>query len=435
MKKFFVMLIRQWAQSPIKVLLTLLAVSLGTFILILSFSVTNIIQSEVTDVLNEQGVIVHVANGEWSSDGGIDQNRPSEWDASAKDYLISDTDTVEYAAIVSFAPFAELTIDGSSYNLRSAVGTEPSYFDVYDLLLIAGNPMTDEDIDQGSRKTWISESTAIALFGSAEEAIGEWVQPPGMQMGRGMNNKQENVVTLYSVTGVYGDPSEITRKSYGIGDLIIPYTALLPSGINSNMAKNLMSGMMVVKSSDTSIDSAESTIRQTLTQNYGDDIDIIVWEGSTQGETTYMHDLRKTVDVFTVSVNILGIVLMLVSTLGVFSIMLVEALSRKKHIALERALGASKGRIIKEFWSWSISMSFFGVVIGAIIAYFACPSVLSTIAPLVGDLSSELDLSSGIDLMALLESTILVLGFGGLFGLLPALPVVNDNISDVLKES
>ncbi len=435
MKKFFVMLIRQWAQSPIKVLLTLSAVSLGTFILILSFSVTNIIQSEVTDVLNEQGVIVHVANGKWSSAGKVDQNKPSEWDLLAKDYLVSDTDTIEYASIVFFAPFAEITVNGSSYDLRSAVGTEPSYFDVYDLNLISGSPMTDEDIDLGSRKTWISEATAIALFGSAEDAIGEWIQPPGMKIGRGMNNKTENVVTLYSVAGVYEDPSEITRNAYGIGDLVIPYTALLPSGANTNMAKDRMSGMMVIKSTETSVDSAESTIRQTLTQNYGDDIDIIVWEGSTQGETTYMQDLRKTVDVFTVSVNILGIVLMLVSTLGVFSIMLVEALSRKRHIALERALGASKGRIIKEFWSWSISMSFLGVLIGAIIAYFACPSVLSTIAPLVGDLSSELDLTSGIDLMALLMSAVLVLGFGGLFGLLPALPVVNDNIADVLKES
>ncbi len=435
MKKFLVVLFRQWAHSPIKVLLTLLAVSLGTFILILSFSVTNIIDEKVTDVLNAQGVIVHVANGTWDSEGNVDQTRPSEWDTSAGDYLISDTDSVEYTAIVSFSPFMELNVGGTSYNLRSSIATEPSYFDVFDLEVIAGVPMSEEDVSLGSRKVWLSEETAVLLFGSAEDAIGQWVQPPGFTMGRGMNSQEQNMVIQYSVAGVYETPSEITRNSYGIGDLLVPFTSFLPQGANASMAMNRMAGTMVIKSSETSVESAEAAIRQTLTQNYGDDIDIIVWEGSMRGETSYMQDLRKTVNVFTVSVNILGIVLMLVSTLGVFSIMLVEALSRKKHIALERALGASKGRIIQEFWIWSIAMSFLGVALGAIISYFVCPTVLSTISPLLGDLSTELDLTSGIDLKALLESAVLVLGFGGLFGLLPALPAVNDSIADVLKEA
>lgn len=434
MKKFIIMLTRQWSHSPIKMLLTLIAVSLGAFILILSFNVTDIIQGQVENQLNQNGIIVQVANGSWDAEGNIDQTKPSEWDSNIQDYLQSDTDTVVSSAIVSNSMFNEFSVDGTSYDLRSSIATEVAYFDIFDLEIVAGVSMTDEDVNLGSRKVWISEETAEIVFGSAENAIGVWIQPPGMMMGRGMSNKSQNVVTQYIITGVYESPSEISRKVYGIGDLIIPYTSMLPSGMNTEVAKNMMSGMLVVNSTETSIDEAEQTISQVIYQNYGDDLDLVVWEGSLQGETSYMTDLRQTVQVFTVSVNILGLVLMLVSTLGVFSIMLVEALSRKRQICLERALGASKNRIIKEFWSWSMAMSFLGIIIGSIIAYFAFPSILETITPLFGDLSNELDLGVGFSFIALLKSAALILVFGGFFGVVPVIPVVRENIAEGIKE-
>lgn len=147
-----------------------------------------------------------------------------------------------------------------------------------------------------------------------------------------------------------------------------------------------------------------------------------------------MQDLRETIEVFTVSVNILGLVLMLVSTLGLFSIMLVEALNRKKHLALERALGASQFRIIKEFWSWSIVMSFLGVLIGSLLAYFSFSSILQTISPLFGDISNELNYDVGFSISALIKSVALILLFGGFFGVIPVIPVVKENIAESIKD-
>ncbi|MDC7236286.1 MAG: ABC transporter permease [Sphaerochaetaceae bacterium] len=434
MKKFMIMMMRQWSHSPMKMILTLIAVALGSFILILAFNVTEIIDEQVETQLNNNGIVVQVANGTWDADGDIDQTRPSEWDSTIQSYLISDTDTIEDTAIVSRSIFNEITVSGTSYDLRNSIATEGSYFDIYGLEIVAGVEMTDEDLNLGSKKVWISKETAEIIFGTAENAVGEWVQPPGDAFSRGLGNRTQNVVTQYLIAGVYEIPSEITRKVYGIGDLLVPYTAILPSEMSSSMAKDMLSGMLVVKSSETSVEEAEQTIKQVIYQNYGEDIDVEVWEGSMQGETTYMNDLRKTVQVFTVSVNILGLVLMLVSTLGVFSIMLVEALSRKRQIALERSLGASKNRIIKEFWSWSMAMCFLGVVIGAIIAYFAFPSILQTITPLFGELSNELDLGVGFSLLALAKSSILILVFGGMFGVIPVIPVVKENIAEGLKE-
>lgn len=330
--------------------------------------------------------------------------------------------------------FNQFTYDGTSYDLRNSVATESSYFEVYDLNLVAGISMSDEDVDLGSKKVWISEETAQIIFGSAENAIDKWIQPPGSMMNRGLSKKSENVVTQYKIAGVYETPSEIKRKVYGIGDLIVPYTSMLPGSMNIEFAKNMMSAALVVKSNQNSVEEVEQSISQVVYQNYGEDVDLLVWEGSSDGESTYMQDLRETVEVFTVSINILGLVLMLVSTLGLFSIMLVEALNRKKHICLERALGASKIRIIKEFWSWSIAMSLMGIIIGTSIAYFSFPSILSTISPLFGELSNQINYEIGFSLIALIKSISLILIFGGFFGVIPVIPVVQENIAEGIKE-
>ncbi|MGD1817866.1 MAG: ABC transporter permease [Pleomorphochaeta sp.] len=434
MKKFLVMLMRQFSDAPFKMILTLVAVSMGAFILVLSFNVTDIIQDQVENQLDSNGIIVQVANATWAADGSLDQTRPSEWDSSVQSYLQSDTDVVDASAIVSRSMFNEFTYNGTSYDLRSSIATEESYFDIYNLQIIAGDSMTSEDVELGSRKVWISEETAILVFGSAENAVGKWIQPPGMMMGRGMANRDQVVVTQYKIAGVYENPSEISRKVYGISDLVVPYTSMLSSDMNTEMAKQMMSGILVVKSNNSSFDETEQAISQVIYQNYGEDIDLAVWEGSLDGESTYMNDLRQTVQVFTVSVNILGLVLMLVSTLGVFSIMLVEALSRRRKICIERSLGATKNKIIKEFWSWSIAMSFLGVVIGSVIAYFSFPTIIEIISPLFGDLSNEINFNVGFSFIALLKSVVLILIFGGFFGVIPVIPVVKDNIAEGLKE-
>ena len=137
-------------------------------------------------------------------------------------------------------------------------------------------------------------------------------------------------------------------------------------------------------------------------------------------------------NIFTVAVNILGMVLLLTSSLGIFSIMVMEALNRRRDIALERALGASRGKVVKEFWSWSFILSLLGALGGTLLALVLAKPVLGTLAPLVGEFSQTF--SGKIRLPAALGGIALALGCGGLLGLLPAFSAVRDNIADGLRE-
>ncbi|MBI9107840.1 MAG: ABC transporter permease [Spirochaetales bacterium] len=434
MNKFLTMLLRHWAKSPLKIILTLTAVALGTGILILSLSASKLLDEEVSQQLDADGVILYVANGEWDAEGKIDQKRPSEWDSKVTDIVVSDIQSISNAAVIFTPPFDEISTEGRSYTLRSAVGSDPQYFDVFSLELLYGVPMTDKDIEMGQKKVWITEQMAVQLYGSAETAIGKWIQPPGFMGGRGMGKKQQNVITNYSIAGVFKTPEEISRRAYGIGDLIFPYTSLLPSGMNVQMMLNMMAGVFVVKSEGASVEQTAASLRQALTNNYGENIDILVWEGSTNGESSYMKELRNTVNMFSVSVNILGIVLLLTSSLGIFSIMVVESLSRRREIAIERALGASQNLILREFWSWSLTLSLAGAVIGVILSLILAKPVMNNISPLLGEISGQFQAESGIAASALLTSVAMALGFGGVLGLLPALSAVKGNIAETIRE-
>lgn len=436
MKKFFKILMRHWVKTPVKILLTISSVAIGTGILVLSFSAGKILDEQVVSKMNENGIIVYAANGEWSTDGSLEMERPSQWDTDIFDTLISDSSLITAVSMIHDNPFPEVTVDGISYALRSSVGTDPSYFDVFALEIINGTPMTEADYTSGFKKVWISEESAVQFFGSAERAVGQTIIPPGnsFQRGPGGEGRSQSLLTQYSVAGVYASPSEVARRSYGISDLIFPMTALIPSGDNASRILDFMSGNMVIKSNTTSIDKVSSELSQIVENNYGYEISLVVWEGTPKGESSYMEELRQTVSIFSISVNILGIVLLLTSSLGIFSIMVVEALGRRREIALERSLGASQFRVVKEFWSWSLMLSIFGAFIGIILAFLFAKPVLGTLSPLLGELSENFSKESGVKFTSLVSGFLLAVGCGGILGLLPAFSAVKGNISETLRE-
>ncbi len=434
MKKFITMLLRHWSKSPMKVVLTISALALGSGILVLSLSAASILNKEVAGQLNTNGVILYVANGKWNSNGSVEKDRPAEWDSTAADTVLTDIESVKNAAVIYTVPFRNITTEGTSYDLRSAVGSDPQYFEVFSLGIVSGLPMTQEDIKRGLKKVWITEDVAVQLYGSAEAAIGKYIQPPGERIHRRSSGREQNVIPSFSVTGVYKNPSEVARRAYGISDFIFPYTSILPSGGNVQRMLNFMSGMFVVRSTASSVLQTTAALNQTLSRKYGEGTDILVWEGSTQGKSAYMEELRNTVKMFTVSVNILGILLLVTSSFGIFSIMVVESLSRRREIALERALGASQGQVIREFWTWSLALSFSGAVAGLILSLALSKPVMSSMSPLLGEIAAEFDTRFGVTLGAMITSLTLAVGFGGVLGLLPALSAVRGNIAETIKE-
>lgn len=435
MKKFIQLFLRHWRKSPLKMFLTVFSVALGTGILVISFSVSSIIANKVSAAMGKNGNALYVSNATWNSDGSLSLVRPCEWDAEAPAKLVSDSGVVTAAALVTSVPFDSFATNGSSYRVRTAIGTDVPYFDIFGLQVVAGAPMQRSDVSGGLKRVWISESLATILYGSAQGSIGKQIQTQGALFHRGpTTDADKNLITYYAITGVFANPSEVARRSYGIGDMIFPYTTMLPTGTNATFQTKMMSATFAVKTTRVSINHAEAAIRETLANSYGDKISVAVWEGSSKGKSSYLEQLREAINIFTVSINILGFVLLIISSLGIFSVMVVELLGRKREIALERAIGASQSAVILEFWTYSVALSLVGAIVGILVALPLSGPVLKTLLPLIGEVSAQAGGAVGLRLSAILTGLILALGCGGVLGALPAFGAVKGNISETLRE-
>lgn len=420
-------------KHPFKSLLTFSSVGLGVGILIFALSLSLRFSQLLEDKINGAGQVLIVSNTELQADGTYDRVRPGELDANAAEIVYNSVDGISAAAIISPGLFSELGVDGKSYSIRNAIGSTEQYLELMDLELLAGIPMTANDVDKASKKMWLSESTAIILFGSADAAIGETVQPPANRFGPPGERDSRSEVIIYEVAGVYADADELRREAYGIADILVPYTAMLPSTGNASFMLDLLASTFAVKVTDN--DNASAQIYDTLAQEYGLDISINIWEGTMQGPTDTLQDTRDTITQLSFLINLLGFILLISGTIGILSIMMVEIIGKNRDIALERALGASKPMIVQKFFMQAVLLSSISCVIGIVLAYVLASPMASVV----------LGVFDGIDLSDLSGSLIhpaaIAVGlgsamiFGGMFGVLPLSTLLKHPIAEGLRDA
>jgi predicted permease len=123
-------------------------------------------------------------------------------------------------------------------------------------------------------------------------------------------------------------------------------------------------------------------------------------------------------------------VVLLIACSNLSNLLLARGASRRKEIALRRALGASRSRLIRQMLTESLLLSGCGAAVGIYIAYGATRLVVGTSAFSIPMLQTV-----SIDGTALLFTLIIAVATGLLFGLVPALQISGDHEYDALNDS
>ncbi len=120
---------------------------------------------------------------------------------------------------------------------------------------------------------------------------------------------------------------------------------------------------------------------------------------------------------------------LLIACANVATLLLARATTRRKELAIRAALGAGRGRIVRQLLTESLLLAFCGGLAGWLLARWGT-AVLLALKPR----GLPRGLAAGVDLRMLGFTVLVALGTGVLFGLAPAWRAARADLNDALKD-
>jgi predicted permease len=121
-----------------------------------------------------------------------------------------------------------------------------------------------------------------------------------------------------------------------------------------------------------------------------------------------------------------------ISCANVAGLMLSRASARQKEIAVRLALGAGRGRVIRQLLTESVMLSFAGAAVGVVLAYWGA-SALAAFASANRYSNFQINADPDVRVLALTVAVAALTGI--LFGLAPAFRGTRVNVAPILKEN
>jgi len=287
--------------------------------------------------------------------------------------------------------------------LRKAM-VEPSFFEFAGARVIGGRVFRqDEALEEAPPVAVLGEKLARDRFGDVSSALGKTLKLD---------------TTTYTVIGVVRDGVRLPAFSASSADLFVP---LLPKAA-------YFAGPVVARlKPGATIESVQSELRaisDNVTKATGSPVDaaftIVVRPPGSIGDT------RDSIVLLAISVALL----LLIACANVAHLLLARAATREREISVRTALGAGRGRIVRQLLTESMLLAAGGCALGLIVGDLGLRLIIALRPENLGELSN-----AHIDARVLLATLAIsaITGIG--FGLTGAIHSVRSSTFTILRSS
>lgn len=303
-------------------------------------------------------------------------------------------------------------LESGSEPLRvSGMAVSASYFDVMGLRPILGRTFRPEEDRAGVDKLVVlSYELWQQQFGGDANVIDQPVKINGKSfnvigvMPPALANPDIGWVSIWTQLGVDDQKARANPGRY------LRLNARLKPGVSVEQARAELDRIMILLRRD---------YPQTHGKAYGVDIRPLIG---------FVVPAR-TRTALLVLLGVVGCVLLIACT-NVSNLLLARAVGREREVAIRTALGASRGRIIRQLLTESLLVSLLGGLVGLVLAVVGLKVLLKVNAdaiPRAGDIH--------LDWFVLGFTLVVALLTGLIFGLAPALLTTKLHLNEMLKES
>lgn len=327
---------------------------------------------------------------------------------------VLESEYVEQAFILEERWMTSIIVDGNVYTVQTQAEVTSDYAEAVGLEIVEGQFFTKADEEQKSRVVLVSDVVAKQLWPN-QSALGKVIDLGDF----GEGNMEFEVIGVYKLLPPLVE-SFITRAH-----LLFPLGSTTVWVSLDDYEPHYMN--VFVKAKPGRIYEAVEDARTLLADRALDNMEV---NGEyLQDSNRYLTEQLKTITLF---LGAFAFIAVLVSAIGILSIMLVSVVERTREIGLRQALGASKRIIVGQILNESLVFSAAGSVLGLIAAYFTAPTLISTI--LEEAIYTSLSDVGGLHPHAAALALLVAVVMGQLFGLYPAWQAAKMAPVDALRE-
>jgi putative ABC transport system permease protein len=325
---------------------------------------------------------------------------------------------VESTSAYGRAIATKIEMSGRLYEFLSGAYVDTNYFELNNIELVEGSFFTDDDAKTERAVVLISSNAAKILFGDSDPIGQEFkLLPDEMLVNYDESGKQISgpLPEMFVVIGTFaekiGEP-EARNQNY----------VYFPIWKRSGQMGG--SSTLIIKAKEGRGNEAREQVVSAARELYKSRY---LEFGIESGKDFYIRDIggtnfiqeRSTIDPMVAVFGLFGIVALLVGCIGVFSILLVDALEREREIAIKRAIGAARIVIVREMVIEALMLTGLGGVMGSALAALIIPVLMNQVGALFWNVNlnwSPLAASLVVGLLILV---------GVVLGLFPALRASN----------